>query len=328
MSPPAVAAVVVAYNGGRSLRDCVDSLIGQSVANLEIVVVDNASREGSIDDLERRHGHRIRIVRRPDNGGYARAANAGWRSAKSPLIAVLNQDLVLAPDCLERMRDALLSFGSEALVSPKLVLHSDPARVNAIGNNVHLSGVAWCNGLGTPTTAWSGTMEVTAVSGAAFLVRRTLLEALAGIEEAYFMYMEDVDLSLRARVLGATCLVACDAVAAHDWQLRLAPDRFGALERNRLAMWRRFWGSDRRMLPVLVQAEVMGWAFATAKGPSYVRAKIAAARAPLRLTPVEQAGVLVSRLSRRHPYEVLFPRKRVLQKAGEVVDRLVTAVVG
>jgi len=326
---PSVTAIVVAYNGGAALHECVASLLGQTLSDLEVIVVDNASTDGSVDALPAVSKGRIRTVPLGTNGGYAAGANAGWRAATTELVAILNQDLVLTPDCLEQMRDVLLGCHQEALVTPKLILKSDRSRVNAIGNDVHLSGVAWCRGVGTSADDWHGVVEVTAVSGAAFMARASFLRVLDGLEESYFMYMEDVDLSLRARTAGATCVAACDAVAAHDWRPALSPAKFALLERNRRALWHRFWGRSARMYPLLVQAELMAWTYALTHGVAYIRAKVRAGRrlSRLRLPPKRPALDLYTLLARTHPYPILFPNAPVVLALGRVADRLFAVTV-
>lgn len=328
-SEPRVAAVVVAYDGGDDLIGCLQSLLAQTVPDLEIIVVDNASSDGSIERAESAFGAEIRVIRRTTNGGYAAGANTGWLASAAPFVAIFNQDLTLAPDCLEQMHRVLVDESRDALVTPKLVMKSDPARVNAIGNDVHLSCVAWCHGLGTPATDWHGVIEVTAISGAAFMARRALLETLDGLEESYFMYMEDVDLSFRVRLAGGVCLAACDAVAAHGWSLALTPRKFGLLERNRRGVWSRFVGPSGRQWLVLLQAEVMGWAYAGLRGRRYLRAKWKAHNAPLSLEPGRpQDQTTIRSLSRRHPYEVLFPGSKLVAMAGGLTDSLVSRCVG
>jgi GT2 family glycosyltransferase len=291
------------------------------------------SADGSIERAETEFADAIRVVRRSTNGGYAAGANTGWRATEAPIVAILNQDLVLATDCLEEMRRVLLDEPREALVTPKLVLKSDPTRVNAIGNDVHLSGVTWCHGLGTPADDWHGTVEVTAISGAAFMARRSFLDRLGGLEEAYFMYMEDVDLSLRARSAGAVCLVSCDSVATHDWALALTPHKFGLLERNRRSLWRNLIGrGQRREIAVLLQAEALGWLYAFLHGRAYVAAKANAAHPTRRTTSLrmdrEANRRLADRLAGGLPYSTVFPGVPVVAMAGGIIDWAVLQVAG
>jgi GT2 family glycosyltransferase len=328
-----VAAVVVAYNGGDDLIACVRSLLAQTIRDLEIIVVDNASTDGCVDSLDDAHRDGIRVIRRASNGGYAAGANAGWRATRAPIVAILNQDLILEPECLEQMRQALIDQPGEVLVSPKLVLKSDPTVVNAVGNDVHLSGVTWCHGLGTAASDWHGVVEVTAISGAAFMARRVLLEELGGLEEAYFMYMEDVDLSLRTIIAGGTCLVACDAVAIHDWSLDLNANKFGLLERNRRTLWRNvIFDGGRRERVILAQAELLGWMYALRRGRAHVAAKAKGAHGT-RLSKPTRVGSpslqrLRDRLSEEMPYSTVVPGLRGLTALGAVFDRIVARIAG
>jgi GT2 family glycosyltransferase len=328
-----IAAVVVAYNGGDELLDCLRSLLAQTVPDLEVIVVDNASTDGSIERAEATFGARIRVIRRATNGGYAAGSNTGWRATDARIVTILNQDLTFEPECLERMCRVLMDEPREALVSPKLVLKSDPGRVNAIGNDVHLSGVTWCHGLGTPAADWHGTVQVTAISGAAFMARRSFLDRLGGLEEAYFMYMEDVDLSLRARLTGGVCLAACDAVATHSWTLSLTPEKFGLLERNRRILWRRILddGGQRRQL-ILLQAETLGWLYAIVHGRAYVAAKARSAhalRAARRIGLREEAAhELAHELAPGLPYSTVMPASPAISIAGGFIDRVVVRMAG
>lgn len=154
------------------------------------------------------------------------------------------------------------------------------------------------------------------------MARIPLLLHLGGLEESYFMYMEDVDLSLRARIAGAICLAACDAVVIHDWELALDANRFELLERNRGALWRRFWGRHARMYPLLMQAELMGWAYAAIRGRAFVVAKCRSLRRP-KLEPMhEDAYRLAGVFATYHPYAMLFPSHPALGRIGHAIDRI------
>jgi GT2 family glycosyltransferase len=320
-----VAAVVVAFNGGSELLECIGSLRTQTVSHLEVVVVDNASTDGSIERAESQFGDDIRVVRREHNGGYAVGANEGWHATRARIVAILNQDVTLAPDCLAQMRRALEDSPTEAVVSPKLVLKTDPSRVNAVGLDVHVSGVSWCRGLGSEAADWQGVVEMTSISGAAFMARRPLLEALGGLDESFFMYMEDVDLSFRARLAGATCLVACDAVARHSWSLALTPWKFELLERNRRRIWDRHIGSAGGRWLVLLQVEAMGWVYAALRGRGYLRAKLRTARTrePREAIAPSRTSIIVSNLAAIYPYDVVFPNARAVVTVGRLVDKIV-----
>jgi GT2 family glycosyltransferase len=147
---------------------------------------------------------------------------------------------------------------------------------------------------------------------------------LGGLDEAYFMYMEDIDLSLRARLLGATCLAGCDAVAEHNWSLALTPRKFGLLERNRRRLWTRFVGPSDGLWLVFVQAEAMAWGYAAIHGRRYLKAKWNARRGTLAVDANPASRTLRPWLSKRHPYDVLFPGSKVIAAAGMIADTIVS----
>ena len=180
----------------------------------------------------------------------------------------------------------------------------------------------------TDAADWSGVHEVVAISGAAFMTQRSLLHDLDGLDESYVMYLEDVDLSLRARIAGARCLAVCDAVGIHDWELGLVPWKFERLERNRRAIWFRFMSQHSGMWIALLQAEMMAWAYAFLRGGGHVRAKWRAGRSPLSLLVLQtDRSVIVDALETRHPYGVLFPGRPAIAAAGWVADRTVLQAI-
>ena len=328
-----VVVVVVSYNGGSELVACLRSLLDQTLEDLDIVVVDNASSDDSIERVESLFGDAIRVIRRPTDDGYATGANAGWRATTAPIVTIVTHDLTFAPDCLAQMRQVLLEEPRDALVTPKIVLKSDPSRVNAVGNDIHVSGVAWCHGLGTPVDDWHGVVEVTGISGAAIMTSRTLLERLGGMEESYIMYMEDVDLSLRTRLLGGVCLAACDAVATHDYTVSFSPGKFGVLERNRRIMWKRLFGNEGwRLKMVLLQAEAVGWVYAFKRGRKHVMAKARGLDARPLSTRVEAGREarrsLGSLLATGLPYDIVLPGATAIASLGRLVDGIVVRIAG
>jgi GT2 family glycosyltransferase len=309
-----VAAIVVAHNGGSDLLECIESLVAQRDIDLDIVVIDNASVDGSILSVEDRFGDRVRVVRRATNDGYAAGANAGRLVTDTTWIGVFNQDLILAP--------------TAALISPLLRLKSRPEHVNAVGNDVHWSGVSWCRGAGSLASSWSGTVEVPAISGAAFLMRTAVFDSLGGLDESFFMYMEDVDLSLRARSQGLACVVACDAQALHDWRLALTPEKFERLEANRRVVWERHLSGKRR-LAFLVQAELMAWLYAGLRGRRHIQAKLRSAFRPRAVSDHAIQRVRIEQwLSTHHPYDVMYPGRTSLHALGHLADRIFLKLAG
>jgi GT2 family glycosyltransferase len=220
-----VTAVVCAYGDQPHLASVVEALRASQGVDVEVVVVDNGSPDcAGITDA--------RIIDPGYNTGFAQGCNLGARHARSPVVVFVNSDAVVDPGCLRRLCDRLAD-PAVTLVGATIVLADDPETVNSWGNPVHLLGFSWAGGYGLPTSqARSGTRA--SVSGAVFGVRRRDFLELAGMDEQYFMYGEDVDLSLRAWLAGGRVEVLSDATATHHYDFGRNPDKLGLLERNRL----------------------------------------------------------------------------------------------
>ena len=144
------------------------------------------------------------------------------------------------------------------------MLGSDPDHINVVGLDVHLSGISTCRGAGAPCTDYDEETEVTAVSGAAFAIRSEVFHALGGFDGNYFLYMEDVDISVRAWLSGYRCLYVPDSLVDHQYHtLRFGPYKTFYQERNRyrvlLKLYR--WPTLLLLLPALLLAELVTWGF-------------------------------------------------------------------
>lgn len=208
------AAVIVNFRAGALLTECVRTVLADSSAGeVELVVVDNGSDDGSVDELARAIPH-ARVITAPGNVGYARAANLGIAATRAPVVAVLNPDLTMEAGTAKAM---LARF------------HEEPA-LGACGPRVrNLDGTDYPSARRSPTVGlavahgvlglWWPTnpftsryrqlnadpsvpREVDWVSGAAIWLRRSALDAVGGWDERYFMYMEDLDLCWRLRAKG------------------------------------------------------------------------------------------------------------------------------
>ncbi len=204
-----LTAVVVNWNTGEHLVRCVEALLAErGRLDLEVVVVDNASSDGSLEGLER-FSEDVRVIQTGENLGFGRGVNRGMRASERPYLLAINPDVRLRPGALARMVVFLEAETSAGLVGPRLVDVRDRVRTSC-GMAPRL-GVEVCHKFllhlvlpflkfgrrrpGTPSAVdW--------VTGACFVARRSVLEAASGLDEAIFMYYEDVDLCLRVRQAG------------------------------------------------------------------------------------------------------------------------------
>jgi GT2 family glycosyltransferase len=260
-APLQASIITVNYNGLAHLKKFLPALF-ESRGNFELILADNGSRDGSLDFVASKFPD-TRILSIGQNVGYGLANNKAAQMARSDMLVFLNPDTQVHPDWLPHL---LEPFDNPAvgLTTAKILLANAPERINTCGNLVHISGLVTCRGMGEARDRFSKPDEVAAVSGAAFAIRRDLFNALGGFDEEFFMYIEDTDLSLRARLAGWHCGYAPDSVVWHDYALRLDPVKIQYLERNRYRMLLKNlrWPTLIVLSPVFLLAEIVTWGFA------------------------------------------------------------------
>jgi GT2 family glycosyltransferase len=208
-----IAVVVPCRDGRRWLPGLLASVRAQSRAPDDLLVVDDASSDGSAD-VARAEGARVLVLTR--NAGFAAAANRGIEAVEADAVALVNTDVVLAPDWLERTERRLT--GDVAAVATKMVSLADPAVLDDCGDVLRRDGVCEQRGHGRRDTGLlDAPGEVFAACAGAALYRRAAVLAAGGFEESFFAYLEDVDLGLRLRTAGWRCAYE-PTVARHAGQ--------------------------------------------------------------------------------------------------------------
>ena len=225
---PDLAVVVVNYNAGAHLLGCLASVFASAGdASLEVVVVDNASRDGSADRAEERLPA-VRVVRCPDNRGFAAGVNRGIEATSAPFVFVLNPDAEVTVGTLgglvklarERPRAGLLG---PLIRNPDGSLYPSGRTFPSVGQAL---GHAFLGPFlpGNRATraytmaGWDRTTERTVdwVSGSAMLLRREALEAIGPLDEGFFLYGEELDLCTRLAQAGWTVVFTPEVEVTHE----------------------------------------------------------------------------------------------------------------
>jgi GT2 family glycosyltransferase len=244
----------------------------------EVLVVDNASSDDSAAIAERladRH-ESVRLIRSPTNRGYAGAVNVALPEARGDYVAVLNMDVIVSPGWLDSLVALLDSRPDAGVVCPLILLESDPGRINAAGQNLNKTGLGFNRWLDKPREiAGEEPFPVTGLHGAAFVIRKPLLERLGGWDESGFLYFEDVELSWLLRIAGSEIWCAPASTVSHDYHLSMFPHKLFLLERNRRKMLRSDLRATTRLTisPLLALTELMTWGYCLLRGPKFLRAK-------------------------------------------------------
>jgi N-acetylglucosaminyl-diphospho-decaprenol L-rhamnosyltransferase len=280
---PQVAVVIPSWNSADLLPALLDS-IAASEEEVELLVVDNGSRDGTLELLR---GRGVEHMALPENVGFATAMNLGAAATSAPFILGLNADTVVPPGAISALARALAADPGLGGVQPRILQlegdgPGDPAvaRLYSAGMALAADGRAFETAAGErQSDAWLHRREIFGVCGAACLLRRDLFAVLGGYDESYVSFYEDVDLNVRARILGRRFAYVPEAVVWHagnaSWQAGF--DRPGAenarlVARNRIATQAKFMPLSAlpRILAVeagsLVRAARQGRLRATLRG--------------------------------------------------------------
>ena len=215
-SEPSITAAVLSYDGRHLLEGLLPTLAAQTVAGLRIVVVDNGSSDGTADWL-RSEWPDVAVVALPQNVGVTAALNHCVRAASdSELIALLNNDTELEPDCLAQLAAALEAHPGAGSAAPKLLDFHDRSVLDGAGDAFVWRGSATRRGHGERDSGqYDHPEEVFGACGGAALYRRSAFDRVGLFDESYFAFYEDVDWNLRAQLAGLGCRYVPAAVVYH-----------------------------------------------------------------------------------------------------------------
>jgi GT2 family glycosyltransferase len=274
MEPPKATVIIVNTNELHHLRRCLPSVLGQQYGEYEVLVVDNASTDGSVEVVESEFPQ-VKLIRNVANLGYVGANNVGFEHATGEILVVLNPDTRVEPNWLRELALALERTPSAGLATSKILMMDDPQRINTCGNEITFAGITVCRGLGQPADRYDRLEAVSAVSGAAFAIKRSVLEQIGPFDNTFFIYYEDTDLSLRAALAGYECIYVPTSVVYHDYVFRFSAWKCFLQERNRLFSWLKVFhlGTLIALLPALILAEIVAWGYVTLQGADHVRSK-------------------------------------------------------
>ncbi len=256
---PTVGVVVLAWRDEPYLRECVGAVLASTGVDVRLVVVDNGCRPEDLPtDVE--------VLRPGRNTGFAGGCNLGAAALEAEFLALVNSDCVIAPDALALLAAEAARPGVGPVMA-SIRLAEPPGLLNSAGNPVHLIGLSWAGGLGTPETR-TAPYDVTGASGACLLLASTVWKQLGGFDEEYFAYLEDSELSLRAWRLGLAARCVPTAIARHHYEFSRNAHKMHLLERNRLMLLATVWPGRALALlaPLLLACEVLLLGYAVASG--------------------------------------------------------------
>ncbi len=209
---PSVAVVLTSYNGKDDTLECLRSLAALTYPNYSVIVMDDASGDRTADTVARDFPS-VRVVHNPKNLGYIRNLNRGvMLSMDADYILILNNDLTVAPDLIDRLVDVAERDPRIALCGPEMYRYHEPDTLWAAGGDVSpWTGRSYHH----ETNGLAGPADVGYIPGAAMLVRRDAFEQIGFFEAAYHAYFEEVDFAFRLRRRGHRVVCVPDARIWH-----------------------------------------------------------------------------------------------------------------
>jgi N-acetylglucosaminyl-diphospho-decaprenol L-rhamnosyltransferase len=272
MTDPRLSVIIVAHNSLTDLRRTLPMLCAELGSADEVIVVDSGSEDALRAQLPEL-APAARLIVAGGNVGFAAGANLGAAAARGELLVLLNPDAAVQPGWGTAIREPWA--GPWAAWMALVTLDSGRA-INTAGGVLHFTGLGWAGQIGELIdTAPQVPTEVGFLSGACLAIPVATWRETGGFPADFFMYCEDVDLSLRLRLRGGRIAVVPDARVLHDYEFAKGAQKWRLLERNRWAtVLRTFPGPLLVLLaPGLLITELAIWAAAISGGWGGMKAR-------------------------------------------------------
>lgn len=208
-----VSLIIVNYNGRHLLKGCLESLRLQTFTNFEIIVVDNASRDGSGEYIAAEFPE-VKLILLPRNIGFAGANNEGLKRADGELIALLNNDAEADKDWLKNLADAMTRNLAVGICASKMLVYGTEI-IDSAGDGFATNLKGFKRGEGQPADQYSNEEYIFGACAGAALYRKEMLHEIGFFDESFFLLHEDTDLNLRAQLAGWKVLYVPEATVFH-----------------------------------------------------------------------------------------------------------------
>lgn len=201
MQEKKVTVVIPNYNGSKYIRGCMDSLRSQKGEPFDVLVIDNASADGSLEILQQEY-QEARVIPLSENTGFDYAVNLGIRESKTPYVILLNNDTVVKPGFVQALVEAIEESEDIFSVSPMMLSMQDETIIDDAGDGYCALGWAYARGKGRPAEKYEKKVEIFAACAGASIYRKKIVEEIGFFDEMHFAYLEDIDIGYRARIYG------------------------------------------------------------------------------------------------------------------------------
>ena len=272
-----ISIVVLNYNAGELLLNCINSLKKSTYQNIEILVVDNISSDDSHTKCKKQFPD-IKLIQNRKNLGYCGGNNVGIKEAKGEFIVILNPDTIVEENWLDEMFNAFNEFG-DGLYQPKIISLNESDIIQSTGNMIHVFGFGFARDKGGKIIEKKEEIEkIGYASGTCLFTTKKVLEKVGLLDEFLFLYHDDLDLGWRAAQIGINSYYVPKSKIFHaeSYSLKWSAKKFYWLERNRKYCLKTHYSKDtyKKMSFSLMLVDLSIWIFYISKG--FLNAKIRA----------------------------------------------------
>ena len=272
-----VSIVVLNYNAGKLLLNCIESIKKSSYQNIEILVVDNISSDNSQIECKKKFPD-IKLIQNDENLGYCGGNNEGIKKAEGEFIIILNPDTIVETNWIDELLKAQKEFG-DGLYQPKILSLNEENTIQSTGNMLHIFGFGFARDKGNKVIERKEEIEkVGYASGTCLFTTRKVLDKIGLLDEFLFLYHDDLDLGWRGAQIGINSFYVPKSKIYHveSYSLKWSSKKFYWLERNRKYCLLTHYSKDtyQKMKFSLILVDLFVWTFYFSKG--FLGAKIKA----------------------------------------------------
>jgi len=274
---PLVSIIILNYNAGNLLLNCVDSVFKSTYPNFEVLVVDNISTDNSHIVCKKKF-EKIHLIENKENLGYCEGNNVGIRNANGEFVVILNPDTIVEPNWLNHLMSAYNEFG-EGLYQPKFFSLNEKHVLQSTGNMLHIFGFGFAKDKGKIDDEKMESIEkINYASGTCLFTSKIVLDKIGLLDPFLFLYHDDLDLGWRAAHIGINSFYVPKSIIYHaeSYSIKWSSKKFYWLERNRKYCLLTHYSKETyaKMRLSLFLVDLCVWLFYLSKG--FLGAKIKA----------------------------------------------------
>ena len=267
---PLISIVILNYNAGNLLIDCVDSIQKSNYKKFEIIVVDNISKDKSHRKCKEKFPN-IKLIENSENLGYCEGNNVGLRIANGEFVVILNPDTIVDPSWLSELLYAYKKNG-DGIYQPKFLASTDHTMLLSTGNMIQIFGFGYSRAKGDiDKKQYENFEKIDFASGTCIFTSKKIIEKIGLFESFLFAFHDDFELCWRGALIGINSFYVPTAIVYHPiegYSFKWSPLKFKLLERNRkyclLTLYSR--STFYKMIPGLLLVDIAVLFFYLSKG--------------------------------------------------------------